>query len=64
VERIGAGPKPIPQKQYNAEMLAAAISQAVTDKTMVRRAAEIGKKLCTEDGVANAIQFIERVTSS
>ncbi len=64
VARIGAGPKPISQKQYNAETLAAAISQAVTDKEMRRGAAEIGEKLCAENGVENAVHFVEHILQS
>lgn len=62
VERIGAGPKFISQKQYTAEMLAAAISHAVNDKNIALGAAKIGEKLRAEDGIANAVQFIEQVS--
>jgi UDP:flavonoid glycosyltransferase YjiC (YdhE family) len=43
-------------------VLAAAISQAVNDKTIAQGAATIGEKLRAEDGIANAVRFIEQVS--
>ncbi len=59
VALIGAGPKTIPQKQYNVETLANAISQAVSDENMRRAAVTVGEKLGAENGVENAVRFVE-----
>ena len=64
VYRLGAGPKPIPQKRLTAERLAAAITQMVGDSEMRRRAATIGHALRAEDGIAQAVRFIERTASA
>jgi sterol 3beta-glucosyltransferase len=61
VYRLGAGPKPIRQKKLTAERLAAAITQMVGDEAMRGRAAAIGHALRAEDGIAQAVRFIERV---
>jgi sterol 3beta-glucosyltransferase len=42
-----------------AERLAAAITQAITDKAMRARAAMLGERIRAEDGVARAIEVIE-----
>jgi sterol 3beta-glucosyltransferase len=59
---LGVGPEPIPEKRLTAEKLAAAIHIAVTDPDMQRRPAQLGRRIRTEDGVGNAIQFIETPT--
>lgn len=61
VEKLGAGPKPIPRLKLTAEKLAAAITRAVTDPQINYRAAELGEKIRAEDGVANAVKAVERV---
>lgn len=58
VAALGVGPQPIPRQQLNTSRLAQAIQLAVTDATMQTRAAELGKKIQSEDGVANAIKVI------
>jgi sterol 3beta-glucosyltransferase len=57
---LGVGPPPIPQRKLTAGRLAAAIQQAVTDAQMQRRAAELGARIRSEHGVANAVECIER----
>jgi sterol 3beta-glucosyltransferase len=52
------GPKPIPQSQLSADRLAEAIQAAVEDQTMQHRAAEMGKSIRAEDGVARAVEII------
>lgn len=59
VAALGVGPKPIPQKQLSADALTAAIRAVSTDMTVRRKAVRLGQKLRQEDGVANAINFIE-----
>jgi sterol 3beta-glucosyltransferase len=55
VAKLGVGPEPIPRKQLTVERLAQAIRTAVTDRGMIRRAADLGAKIQAEDGVANAV---------
>jgi len=59
VARLGAGPPPIPHKQITAVNLAAAIHRVVTDERMRARAAELGRRIRAEDGVATAVQRIK-----
>ena len=60
IEALGIGPSPIPQKGLRAENLAAAITAAVTDPQINRRAARIGKAIKAENGVSDAVNLIER----
>lgn len=64
VEKLGAGPKPIPRLKLTAEKLAAAITQAVTDPKIQRRAADLGDKICAEDGIGNAVRAVEEIMST
>ncbi|MCA9915208.1 MAG: glycosyltransferase, partial [Anaerolineae bacterium] len=59
VYELGAGSEPIPQKKLTAEKLAAAIREVTTNPNIQQTAQSIGEKIHTEDGVANAVQFIE-----
>ncbi len=59
VERIGAGPAPIMQKKLTTERLVAAFDTLMNDKAMKSKAAEIGARISAENGVENAIRFIE-----
>jgi sterol 3beta-glucosyltransferase len=58
VEALGIGPRPIPRSRLTAERLANAITQAVTDRAMRQRASTLGAKICSEDGVGEAVRFI------
>ncbi len=60
VARLGVGSAPIPRKKLTAEALAKAITQTVTDEGLRKRAAELGEKIRTEDGVANAVELVGR----
>ena len=64
VEKLGTGPKPIPRLKLTAEKLAAAITRAVTDPQINRRADDLGEKIRAEDGVANAVRAVERVMAT
>jgi UDP:flavonoid glycosyltransferase YjiC (YdhE family) len=57
------GPKPIPKKKLTAERLADAIRDAVQDERTRRRAADLGVKIRAEDGVAKAVEFIQKHTA-
>jgi sterol 3beta-glucosyltransferase len=59
VEALGVGPKPIPRQKLTAGRLDEAIEIAAGDGEMRRRAAELGKKIQAEDGVATAVPLIE-----
>jgi UDP:flavonoid glycosyltransferase YjiC (YdhE family) len=61
VAALGVGPQPIPRKQLSADRLAQAIRIAVTDSTMQQRAAELGKKIQAEDGVARAVKVVSNL---
>jgi sterol 3beta-glucosyltransferase len=61
VEKLGVGTAPIPRKQLTVEKLAQAIDRAVTDPIMRQRAANLGAKIQTEDGIANAVRVIESI---
>jgi sterol 3beta-glucosyltransferase len=58
VAALGIGPRPIHQKNLTAERLAQAIREAVSDMQMRCRAVELGAKIRSEDGLANALGFI------
>jgi sterol 3beta-glucosyltransferase len=60
VRRLGVGPAPIPRRQLTLPALTEAIRQATSNATMRDRAAALGDALQAEQGVANAVQLIER----
>lgn len=64
VYQMGVGPRPIPRKRLTAERLAVAIRIATGDEALRRRAAELGRKIHKEDGVAKAVEIIEHYFSS
>jgi len=64
VADLGVGTAPIPRKQLTAERLAQAIQTVVSDRTMQQQAANLGEKIRSEDGVANAIAIIQRLEKS
>jgi UDP:flavonoid glycosyltransferase YjiC (YdhE family) len=57
---LGVGPEPIPFKKLSAERLAEALTVAVGDGQMRRRAAALGQKIRAEDGVQVALEVIQR----
>ena len=64
IHLLGAGTKPIPKKKLNAEKLATALKEVLSDSGMQRRAKEIGDHISREDGVAKAIAIIEKITEN
>ncbi len=63
VHRLGVGPRVGGLKQLTADKLAQAIDTAVTDPTLRARAAALGEKIRAEDGVAAAVEIIQRHTT-
>ena len=61
VHKIGAGTKPLPMNKLNADDLSRAIQQAVTDKDMRIRAANLGEKIRAEDGVSRAVEIVDGI---
>jgi sterol 3beta-glucosyltransferase len=61
VQKLGVGPAPIPRHKLTADRLAQAIHESVTDNAMHQRAAALGTKIQAEDGVANAVEIIQRI---
>lgn len=61
VAELGVGTEPIPRQQLTAERLAQAIQVAVSDRTMRQRAADLGRKIRTEDGIANAVAIVQKL---
>ncbi|MEI9421386.1 glycosyltransferase [Mesorhizobium sp. Cs1299R1N1] len=60
IEDLGAGPAPIDKKKLSADLLAAAIAEATGSAFMHQRASKLGEAIGAEDGVGNAISFLER----
>jgi len=60
VADVGVGPQPIPRKQLTGKRLAQAITEAVSNTAMRQKANELGQKIRSEDGIDNAVAFIER----
>jgi UDP:flavonoid glycosyltransferase YjiC (YdhE family) len=60
VAQLGVGLRVPGVKKLSAEKLAEAIRMAVTDSTLRARAAAMGEKIRAEDGVARAIEVIDR----
>lgn len=59
VFKLGAGPRPIPAKGLTEDNLAAAL-QATASAEMRRRAAAIGDQIRKEDGVARAVEIMNK----
>ena len=55
VYALGAGPQPVRNTRLTAELLSAAITQAVTDERIRANAAALGEQIRAEDGVGQAV---------
>lgn len=55
VASLGAGPAPLPRRRLTAAGLSEALARTVGDDAMRRRAAELGARIRSEDGVAAAV---------
>ena len=58
VFELGVGPLPLPQKRLTVSALADAIHAAVADEGMRRRAAALGEKIRSENGVQRAVDMV------
>ena len=63
VLELGAGPAPITRRRLDADRLAAALVAATSDPTLRRRAAALGNQIRAEDGVGDAVRWIEDTAS-
>lgn len=59
VAALGVGPPPIPRGRLTVANLAGAIHQAATDEAMRQRAEALGRAIRAEDGLAEALRWIE-----
>jgi UDP:flavonoid glycosyltransferase YjiC (YdhE family) len=57
---LGVGPAPIPAAQASVEQAAAAVRTMVGDQAMRRRAADLGRQIQAEDGVARAVEVLQQ----
>lgn len=57
---LGVGPRAIRREQVTANKVAAAVRTMLDDQPMRARAHELGRRLRAEDGVARAVEAIER----
>jgi sterol 3beta-glucosyltransferase len=64
VETTGIGPKPIPRKRLTSERLANTIEEALQNEDIKRRAAQMGTRVRSEDGVAAAVTILEQFQHS
>lgn len=60
VHELAVGPPPVPRRRLTADRLAAALCSAASDPSMRARAAEVGARIRTEDGVSNAVRALRR----
>jgi sterol 3beta-glucosyltransferase len=61
---LGVGTAPIPRKQLTVEKLAQAIDRAVTDPVMRQRAADLGAKIQSEDGIGNVVSIVREIENN
>ncbi len=64
IRACGVGPAPISQKELTAEKLAAALREVTTSRAIRKKAEALGEEIRREDGVANAVAFVESVRAS
>ncbi len=64
LEARGVAPAPIPHRTLTAEALGEALTSALHDQAMRRRAEDLGEQVRAENGVGRAVAVIERVGDS
>lgn len=64
IASLGVGPDPIPFRRLSVERLENAITVGVNDKEMRGRAAKLGERIRSEEGVTSAVELIHRYLSS
>jgi len=57
---LGCGPQPIRRKNLTVDCLADAVTIALTDHALQTRAAVLGEQINAEDGIARAVELIEK----
>ena len=57
--QLEVSPKPIPQKKLTGDLLAKTLQEVATNSEMREAAEKIGRKIRAEDGVRQAVSFIE-----
>jgi sterol 3beta-glucosyltransferase len=60
VHKMGLSPQPIPRRSLTSARLTHAIRVAVQDEGLRQRATDMGRRIRTENGVAAAIEAIQR----
>lgn len=63
VSDLGTGPQGIARTRLTAERLAKTIDRTVNDGSMATRAADLGVRIRAENGVARAVEGIERIVA-
>lgn len=58
---LGVGTAPIPRKKLTADNLAAAITEATSNRAMRENARALSEKIQTEDGLSNAVAFVDNL---
>lgn len=61
IAELGVGPKPILRKRLIVEGLADAIQETITNQAMRLRAAQLGKQIQSEDGIASSVEIIRQL---
>ncbi|MGH2537015.1 MAG: glycosyltransferase [Candidatus Promineifilaceae bacterium] len=60
IHALGVGARPIPLRRLSADSLARAIHEVATDPAMAERAQALGRRIRGENGVQNAVGYLER----
>lgn len=63
VTELGVGTAPIPRKKLTAENLSAAVTETTTNRTIQANVRALGEKIRAEDGLAEAVKWVERFLS-
>jgi sterol 3beta-glucosyltransferase len=64
VQRIGAGPRPVPARRVSPADLVVAFDRALHDPSIRAHAALLGRLIGAEDGVGNGVLAIERALAT
>jgi sterol 3beta-glucosyltransferase len=64
IARHGAGPQPLPVKEWRAEVLAERLVELTRAPHYARRARELAEHMSQQDGQARAVQFVRNLIGS
>lgn len=64
LHQLGVSPKPIPRKQLTVESLTTAIVSATSDSATQQAAAQLGRQISSENGIAQAVSIIHQYLGS